>query len=233
MDKIIDLMRNWDGTLSADSPAAALHEVLIRQVLGLIVKGKLGKYAPSYRGKSPITGLWGSHSWERLVKQLEDPDSSWFDLGSGENRNEILKQALRRSIDILKKDLGPDPHAWAWGIIHKLTFNHALARQPVLNRTFNRGPYPIGGDGTTIWATTSSDYDLSNASIIGPPFRFIADLGDLDHTLGLLAPGQSGHPGSPHYDDGIKDWFEAGYHVMLFNRKEIEQATKEKLTLKP
>ena len=233
LDGIIDQMRKWDGTLAVDSPAAALHEVLIRQVLTLIVRGKLGKYAPNYRGKSPITGLWGSHSWERLVKQLEETDSSWFDLGSGENRDDLLKKALLQAIDILKKELGPDPCTWAWGKLHKLTFGHILARRQILAQTFDRGPYPIGGDGSTIWATTSNDYDLANASVIGPPFRFIADLGDLDHTLGLLAPGQSGHPGSPHYDDGIRDWFEAGYHVMLFNRQEIERAAKEKLTLMP
>jgi len=231
--EMVELMRSWDGTLAADSPAAALHEVLIRQVLSLIVDGKIGKFAPNYRGKSPITGLWGSHSWERLVKQLEEADSGWFDLGSGENRDDILKQALHQAIGFLKNELDPSPRAWAWGKLHKLTFSHVLAKQPILARTLNRGPYSLGGDGTTIWATTSNDYDLTNASVIGPPFRFIADLGDLDHTLGLLVPGQSGHPGSPHYDDGIQDWFKAGYHIMLFNRQEIEQAAKEKLILKP
>jgi acyl-homoserine lactone acylase PvdQ len=46
-----------------------------------------------------------------------------------------------------------------------------------------------------------------------------------------LAPGQSGHIASRHYDDGVPAWFEQGYHIMLYNRKEIEDAVKERLTL--
>jgi acyl-homoserine lactone acylase PvdQ len=48
-----------------------------------------------------------------------------------------------------------------------------------------------------------------------------------------LAPGQSEHVASPHYADGIPAWFEQGYHIMLYNRKEIEEAAKERLELIP
>jgi penicillin amidase len=69
--------------------------------------------------------------------------------------------------------------------------------------------------------------------VVGPPFRFIADLGDLDHCLGLLTPGQSGHPGSKHYDDQIQSWFTRGYHPMIINRQELEKEIEGKLILIP
>jgi penicillin amidase len=69
--------------------------------------------------------------------------------------------------------------------------------------------------------------------MVGPPFRFIVDLADMDHALGLLAPGQSGNPASPHYDDQVEAWFNGGYHPMLFRRDEVEQHLESHLELLP
>jgi penicillin amidase len=74
---------------------------------------------------------------------------------------------------------------------------------------------------------------LSSDVVVGPPFRFIADLGDLDHCLGLLAPGQSGHPFSKHYADQIKSWFTRGNHPMIFNCQELKKETVIQLILDP
>jgi len=74
-------------------------------------------------------------------------------------------------------------------------------------------------------------HDLESASVIGPPFRFIADLADWRNCLGLLAPGQSGNPASPHYDDQVKAWFTAGYHPLLWERADVEAAATARLAL--
>lgn len=233
LEEIVTMMKAWDGTLAASSPAALVYEVLVRKVLALMIDGKLGDLGPIYRGKGPNPGLWGMHSWEWLARMLAKPDSPWWDLGGGEQRDDVLKLALKETLEFLKVEIGPYPGDWAWGKLHQLTFRHILGRQPLLAPTFDRGPYPIGGDGNTIWATFTTEFDLSHSFVGGPPFRFIADLGDLAHALGLLAPGQSGHIASRHYDDGVPAWFEQGYHIMLYNRKEIEGAAKEHLTLTP
>jgi penicillin amidase len=233
MKEIVMLMKAWDGKLAPSSPAGAVYEVLVRKVLALMIDGKLGEMGPTYRGKGPNSGLWGMHSWEWLEKMLANPASPWWDLGSGERRDDVLKLALKETIAFLQTELGSRPDNWAWGKLHQMSFRHILGRQPLLAATFDRGPYPIGGDGNTIWATFTSEFDLSHSYVVGPPFRFIADMADLAHARGLLAPGQSGHIASPHYADGIPAWFEQGYHIMLYNRKEIEDAAKERLELNP
>ncbi len=233
LEEIVTLMRAWDGTLAASSPAALVYEVLVRKTLALMIDGKLGDLGPIYRGKGPNPGLWGIHSWEWLARMLAKPDSPWWDLGGGEQRDDVLKLALKETRDFLKAAISPQPSHWAWGKLHQLTFRHIFSQQPLLAPTFDRGPYPIGGDGNTIWATFTTEFDLSHNFVGGPPFRFMADLGDLAHALGLLAPGQSGHIASRHYDDGVPAWFEQGYHIMLYNKKEIEDAAKEHLTLTP
>ena len=41
---------------------------------------------------------------------------------------------------------------------------------------------------------------------IGPGLRLAVDLGEARHAWVGLAGGQSGHPGSDHYDDALEDW---------------------------
>jgi penicillin amidase len=84
-----------------------------------------------------------------------------------------------------------------------------------------------------VWATGASRHDLNSDGIIGPPFRFIADLGDLRQSRGLLAPGQSGQPGSRHYADQVDAWFQGNYHPMLYAREDVEREAVARLTLLP
>jgi penicillin amidase len=219
---VVERMRAWDGTLAASSPDAAVFEVTIRRALHLILEHQLGNLAPHVQGQGPTVGLWGDRCWEWFSHLLEKPASPWFDLGHGEKRDDVLLLALRQAVDFLKEKLGPEVANWQWGKLHQLTFGHVLGQRRPLDVVFNLGPYPVGGDGSTIWATLTSQYDLNKGEVVGPPFRFIADLSDLDHCWGLLAPGQSGHRASPHYSDGVPAWFNAGYHPMLVRREEVE-----------
>ncbi len=100
-----------------------------------------------------------------------------------------------------------------------------------LGQHLNRGPYPLPGDGTTVWATGSGMTPESSRGVVAPPFRFIADLSDLRNCLGLLAPGNSGRPDSPHYDDQIAAWYAGEYHPMLYVREDVERGTRNRLWL--
>lgn len=240
-------LQTWDGTLSPDGPAAALYQVLIRKMTLLILSKKFGDEALALRvmGKGPTPvlaegSLFGTRVLAWLTGILADeaalPGSglSWFDLGKGERRDEVVLQALREAVVELENLLGPDMDAWGWGRLHTLSFKHVLsAGMAPLQRLFDRRPYPLGGDSTTVWATGSSSFDLNTEQVVGPPFRMIIDLGDLSNSLGLLAPGQSGSPASPFYDDQIDAWFTAKYHPMLFKRDEVEAETRAILRLTP
>jgi penicillin amidase len=231
--EIVGQFREWDGKLGGESPLALIYEATIRQCLRLILEHHLGDLGLVIQGKGDVAGFWGDHAWEWFISLLSKPDSSWFDLGNGEQRDDVLKIAFKLAMDALKLSEGPDPARWRWDRRHRLTFTHILSKQKPLDAAFNLGPYPMGGDGTTIWATGTHFHDLESPDVIGPPFRFIADLSNLDHCWGLLVPGQSGHMASRHYRDGIKPWFNSTYHPMLFRRDEIEQNAEDKLVLSP
>jgi len=172
-----------------------------------------------------------------MYAALERPDWHWFDLGGDERRDDVMRVALRRTYDYLRDRLGepqaPDYRNWAWGRLHMLTFAHVAGRLAALARHYNRGPYPIGGDGNTIWATGAGLTVEASTAVVGPPFKFIADLSDLSKCYGLLAPGNSGRPDSPHYDDQIEAWFKGQYHPMLYARKDVERRARHWLLIYP
>jgi penicillin amidase len=232
------LIRSWDGRITAESPAAAIYQVFIRRMIEVTLTDKLGDLMSRYAGKGPLPDLvavsvFGARSRMWLEETLQVPDSHWFDLGHGETRDDVMRLALRETVDYLKRELGPHMDDWGWGRLHKLTYSHPLGQVKPLDKLFNRGPYPLGSDNSTIWAALATFHDLSNPDIVGPPFRFIADMSDLRRSFGLLAPGQSGQPGSKHYDDQIRAWFTAGYHPMLFKREDVEREAKARLQLLP
>ena len=235
---VISRMRSWNGDLAPDSPEASIYEVMSQRLIQNLLKNKLGELAEYYAGKgiTPVLAegsIMGERSREWLERILETPTSQWFDLGNKESREDVLQQSLRETVDYLKQTLGPGIADWHWGKLHTLVFSHPLGSVKPLDMLFNRGPYPLGGDFDTIWATGASRVDLTKSSIVGPPFRFIADLSNLNLCIGLLTPGQSGQPSNPHYDDNIQAWFKGEYHPMYFNRELVQKEAKGVLTLVP
>ena len=235
---VFELFRDWDGDLSAASPQAAIYEVFSPLLVVNLTRPKLGELARRYAGKGPTPVLaeltmFGEHSREWLMIVLLDPQSPWWDTGDGRSRREVICQTMAETVSTLKTTCGPKIGDWAWGKIHRLTFGHPLGSVKPLDRILNRGPYPIGGDGDTIWASGTNRTDLGEREMVGPPFRFIADLRDWNQSQGILVPGQSGHPASPHYDDNIAGFFKGEYHPMLFDREQVITYTKSKLLLEP
>ena len=242
---IVQAVRRWDGRLTADSPAAAVCEIFGRALMQVILGAKLGAndverdLAARYLGKGPTPMLaefsfMSQRSWEWLLHILTLPQSHWFDLGHGERRDDVMLIALRHTASYLSHRLGPqtpDLDNWAWGRLHMLTLGHMAGRVPALARHFNRGPFPLGGDGNSIWATGNSLTPETSTATVGPPFRFIADLADLNHCWGTLIPGNSGRPDSPHYADQITAWFEGKYHPMLYAREDVARGAVARLRL--
>ena len=233
LQTIVERMRRWDGRLDVSDTLASVFEATVRQAGSLLIDHHFGELGRRASGEGPFAGQWPDHLWEFFFRLLDQPESPWFDLGHGEKRDDVLRLALRQAVDFLKAELGPDMAQWSWGRLHQLTFNHILGSRKPLDQVFSIGPFPIGGDGNTVAASFTSFCNLNHCPVVGPPYRFIADLGDLDHCWGVLTPGQSGHLASRHYDDGVKPWLEGTYHPILFRRDEIDANLEERLVLDP
>jgi penicillin amidase len=110
-------------------------------------------------------------------------------------------------MDDLETELGPDQETWRWGRVHPLVFPHALgAANPLFAHIFNRR-LEVGGAQETV-AQVGWDPNDPFTAIWAPCWRMVADPAQPERSRWQAFTGQSGHPGSHHYDDLQVDWRE-------------------------
>jgi penicillin amidase len=176
---------------------------------------------------------WQSSYLPQLLQQIDRDDISILQLNETTRQKtwrDILLETLKEADNTLRDRLGPDFSQWEWGKLHRQTFVHNLGRTPPYSELFNIQPVEIGGDASTVF-NAGAHYGRDFAILGGVSFRMIIDFADLDKAVWVLPPGQSGHPGSPHYADGIKPWLNLEYHPMMWNWKRIKASQEATLWL--
>ncbi len=115
-----------------------------------------------------------------------------------------LKTALAEAVRDLAKRFGNDPAQWRWGEAHPAVFAHPVLRTlPVLGPLTTLS-IPSPGDDTTIDRGGIAYNQFQ--SVHGAAYRGVYDLADLDRSLFIVAPGQSGNPLSRHARDFLTRW---------------------------
>lgn len=231
----LNLLRNWDGQLTADSIGGALYQVTRYTLIRHLLEPSLGK--PLTRrltgdGFNPV--LINSHEFYgydtvSLLRILKDPDSWWIKEAGGFETT--LTISFKQSIQWLRENFGPNPNDWRWGKIHRVFFLHPLGMKKPLDRLFNRGPYPIGGDTDTPCQTAMLPNAPYDNKAWGPSIRQIIDMNDLSRSMISVPPGQSGHVASRHYDDQLLPWLRGEYQPLLWTREQVEENTQGVLRL--
>jgi penicillin amidase len=208
--RALELLAAWDGDYAAESRGGAVYGALLRA----LEEEVYGPEAPAavYELGRPA-----------LIQALGARDESF--LAEGRSWDEVLPIALAAAV----RTLGPDPSLWRRGRLHRLRFAHALEGLPGLRRVVSRGPFPVGGDADTVLVMAPAG--VADGSMIGPSMRAVYDLADPDATLISLAPGQSGHPASPHYDDLIPGWLRGELFPLATDRGHVEELTEARLVL--
>jgi penicillin amidase len=207
-----------------------LVENLLRPVLGdelfLRFAGGLGPH-PLLVPNSEFTG----HSTVTAFALLDQEDGAWVQAAGG--RAPLVEKSLGEAAAWLRQTLGPDPAEWQWGKLHALTAPHTLAVRKPLDQVFNVGPLPIGGDTDTVCQTAFMPDAPYHPDACAPSYREIVDLADLDQTLHVAPPGNSGLLGDPHYDDLLPLWLKGEYAPSAFSRAAVERHAVERLILTP
>ena len=141
-----------------------------------------------------------------------------------------MEQALREASEELRERQGDDPAAWRWSADHEVTWRHNLGRDPALTETLNLPPIEMLGDRTTVW---NAGTPVGATGMHGVTYRQILDLGDLNAARICIPPGNSGQPGSPHYDDHVEDWLNVRYHPLFVEWDDIMANAEAELRLTP
>jgi penicillin amidase len=116
----------------------------------------------------------------------------------------MLQAALTEAIGDLSRRFGSDPAQWRWGQAHEAIFAHPVLRPlPLLGRLGTLS-IPTPGDDTTI--DRGGPRYKQFQSVHGAEYRGVYDLADLDRSLFIVAPGQSGNLLSRHARDFLPRW---------------------------
>jgi penicillin amidase len=217
------LLLDWDCAVAADSSAATLYEYWVgelRDAVTLLI-------VPAEARKAV-----GKLSLQRTIQELAHPPVTLFGQNAEAARDALLLQTLGMGEQKLTAKLGSDPKNWAWGRLHRVSLIHPVGGvSPGAAALFDRGPASRPGDGNTVDATYfgGSSFD----QLAGASYREIFDLNDWDNAVGVNVPGQSGQPGSTHYDDLLPLWLQGKYFPLRYTKPAVDRETTDLLELRP
>ncbi len=220
-EQVRALFEAWDGALTRESAAAlafdAVCEVLTERTLRAFLRRAAVKVSVTPYEERRI-----------LIDQVEAGETLM--LPANMTWDALIGEAIESASEYLAGQFGSDPRVWRWDARHEMRWRHNLGRQPELADALNLPPVGVGGDATTVFATTS-DHDKS--VMAGVSYRQIFDLADLNAAQICIPPGNSGQPGSPHYADNVERWREVGYHPLFIEWGDIEANAEARLELVP
>ncbi|HKO39206.1 MAG TPA: penicillin acylase family protein [Solirubrobacterales bacterium] len=205
----IERLRSWDGHLDRDTIAGTIYQAFLLRLAREVARAAIGDRDLCERwldradnGFTPhITSPWRWHS--HLMALWEEGDEELI----GRSWDGLVLEALAGALDDLTDRFGPDPGEWRWGRVHEMKFPHPLGdANPLFDRLLNRR-LRAGGAQETVSQIAYDPNDPYNA-VWAPSWRMVADPADPDRSRWQMFTGQSGHPGSPHYDDLQADWLE-------------------------
>ena len=129
-------------------------------------------------------------------------------------RDALAQSSLREALDSLSSTYRTPWSQVNWGKVNRSEFPHPFVRAYDLPTVERRG-----GAGTV--------------AAFGASIRQITDFADLDRSVQMNTPGQSGQPGSPYYGNLARSAADAVYFPQTWTRSAVESVVKHRLTLEP
>jgi penicillin amidase len=230
--RAIERLKSWDGVLDADTVAGTIYQAFTLSFAHLIVAVAIREpeLRERYLNKS-VAGLipvvsspWRFHA--RLLELWDEGDPSWFASGSnpdGRAWDEVALEALSAALDGLEERFGRNPEGWRWGEVHGVTFSHPFAdANPLFRRIFARHVETGGASETVV----QNGYVPTEpfTGVWGPVYRMLADVSDPTRSRWLVSTGQSGQPGSRHYDELIDSWLNGKSNPSYWDERELRAA---------
>ncbi|MEO2178015.1 MAG: penicillin acylase family protein [bacterium] len=208
------LFQQWDYEISRDSASAALFEIWFNHYL-----------VPELtRHGTQLDDISALRSLDKLaaIEHFEHLDKK--------ERQSIAVSTLTSAQSETSQLLGQDYSGWRWGDLHEMKFKHPLYDIVSDEDRTLLGIAPVarGGSADTPNSTRyRSDFSVAS----GGSWRMVVDVGNWDAAVMTNAPGQSGDPASPHYDDMLQTWADEGHMPLLYSRDKVVSHTQKLIKL--
>jgi penicillin amidase len=225
--EVVRLLRAWNGEATPESVGAAAYHVFLVVLTDKLLAERLGgELLQRYLELSQADPEQVVYEIVREAAAGGAP-GGWADT---ERVATAVRASLREAWFRLSSQLGANRSKWRWGRLHRLVFRPFGPASKAASAGL--GPFQVSGSASTVNTAEyapSAPYGVRLAST----YRFVVDAANLDRSLCALAPGQSEHPGHPHYADALVPWLEGRSHVLVTGRPLIEEEVSARLVLEP
>lgn len=233
----------FDGKLAANSADAALYSAFLHESARQTFLDELGpETSPAWQALVETANSSYSAQADHLLGRDDSP--FWNDRRTPqqEDKATILARSLAGAVRFMEAKLGNERSAWQWGKLHHYNWTTETSQlAPYMSASqraginslkgyLDRGPYPAGGDHSTLNVSAyhwGQDFD----TWLIPAMRIVVDFGRAEPLIGLNSSGQSGNPASPHYADGIDAWLKGRYMSFPMQPQNLDKAYGNKRLL--
>lgn len=219
--EIGDLLLEWDGAYAIDLVAPSVFTAFWEHWLRRVA---------SERFPEGVVSLASGRAGGVARRLLLGEASGWF-LRDDVLETEVMK-TMTNALDWLRDKVGPRRSQWRWGRLHRVCFAHPASSTLELKDLLDLGPYETSGGNGTVRAAGYSfarPFEVTGLS----SYRLLVDLADPARSWAVTTGGQSGHPGSSHYDDHTPLWLSDDYHPLWMDSADVEANLEAELDLVP
>ena len=201
-----DLLRDWDGDVSADSSAAAIAAAARNELWPMLIAAQIrahdGPDSKPHPQSSPdeLAKLytWGERN-TALELLLQHQPARWLPARFG-SWNDLLATAVEEGLQ--HAHAPGDLSRWHYGSYHPVEIAHPIFGSDsllsvLLGARTGTGEQSSGGGGNTV---------QQMGPHFGPSERLTADLANPDATHANITTGESGNPASPWYLNQFVPW---------------------------
>jgi penicillin amidase len=220
-----DILRQWDGRMTADSAAPTIAVRSREELLRLLLEPKLGA-VPKDPMLAKSTLNWESYSWMMgtvwLDNVVQHQPKRWLP-DAYANYDELLAAAVGNAVT--DPDTPKELNSWRWGRFNMVDIqNPVLGQIPILRHWTGPGLREQSGGAFTVKAV---------ARTYGPSERMTVNLANLDESTLNLVTGEAGNFLSPYYMDEWEAWYKDFTFPWPYSADAVQKAKAHELTLEP
>ncbi|MFQ5602830.1 MAG: penicillin acylase family protein [bacterium] len=200
---VLKELHAWNFHFDADKLAPTIFDLWWNKLFQTIWQDEFGGQIGYLRYPS------GDRTIQMITKEHQ---AEWFDdvqTEPIETLAELVNRTFKAAFNQMVEERGEISEKWQWGQYKGTDILH-LARIPGLGRM----DLDVGGDLGIVNATGRRH---------GPSWRMVVAFEPEVKAWGIYPGGQSGNPGSPHYDDFIESWVKGKLAELLFLKSPEEQ----------
>ncbi|MDA8121035.1 MAG: penicillin acylase family protein, partial [Deltaproteobacteria bacterium] len=222
------ILSGWDLDAGVNSRGALLYEVFYEKLIENVFRDDLGDVL--YDDFTRTSRL----AWNAMDRVIDRGDSLFLEnvsTGRKDSLEDVVARSLVAAMAHLRDRLGSVQSTWTWGRLHQVTFEHLFGKKRYLQRWFNIGPFPVPGDGRTVFKQEfrhGTDFSV----LVGPSMRQIVPLGERSSARSVITTGQSGHFFERHYRDQGALWLSGKTHPAWTVKRDIDANAESRLNLK-